>query len=230
MSSSKSVKENSDFKPTPILAGELDQKSDWSSGAAFARKETAAPLTPNGRPGKHASASAGAAPFGIDEIKEEAFKKGRLTGMKEAEEQFGAVTQALAAALEDIAQLRSEILTNSTEDMLKLVLAIAEQVIRSEITVRKDVILTTLNEALQAAIRSDEFHVRVNPDDLAMATEKKSQFLSRIAGLKNINFEADPKISPGGCIVESQFGRVEATIESQFAEIRRHLENSLEKG
>lgn len=131
--------------------------------------------------------------------------------------------QTLGSAIVDISRLRETILTNSTDDMLRLVMAISRQVIQHEIETREEVILTIITKALHAAIRADEFHIKINPGDFQVVTENKPLFLASISGLKNITFEADPSISRGGCLVESALGKVDATLDTKLDEIFQQL-------
>lgn len=130
---------------------------------------------------------------------------------------------ALAESLGELSRLREKVLKNSTDDMLRLVLAIAEQVIHREVQTDPNIIITTLREALHAAIHSDAFHVKVHPDDLAIVMEKKPLFMASISGLKNITLEGDATLSRGGCLVESELGQVDASIEGQLTELRHKL-------
>jgi len=155
----------------------------------------------------------------IQQELEQAYLKGIQAGRDEAEQRIGSAVTAFSQALEDISRLREAILKNSTDDMLRLVMAIVEQVIPTEITTNPDIIHQTLKKALQAAVRSDEYHIRIHPDDFSVVMEKKPLLLASISGLKNITVESDPSISRGGCLVESQLGQVDATIETQLTEI-----------
>jgi flagellar assembly protein FliH len=158
---------------------------------------------------------------------EEAFARGRREGAKEAELRFGKATEALAVAVEEISRLRGSLLDNASQDMLRLVLSIARQVIHVELSVNSGIILGTIERALQAAVRSDAYHLRVNCEDLALVTEKKPLFLARISSLQNITIEADSTVSRGGCRLESELGEVDATIESQLEVIRRTLSGAV---
>lgn len=167
----------------------------------------------------------------------DAFERGRRQGLEEARESFvvagerlDAAGDALGLALEEVSRLRTRLLQASRGDMLRLVMAIAEQVIRVEVSVNRDAILATIDRALQEAVRSDAYQIRVHPDDLLAASERKPLFLASISTLKNITFEADPSIARGGCMVESELGEVDATIERQLAELRRVLQAELEPG
>jgi flagellar assembly protein FliH len=154
---------------------------------------------------------------------EEAYARGKREGSEKAEKCFGETAQAFSAALEDISRLRGSILRNSTDDMLRLVMAIAEQVISCTVELNPEIIHHTIVKALQAAVDSDVYHIKVHPDDMVVVMEKKPLLLAGISGLKNITVEASPEVTRGGCLVESDLGEVDATIESQLEEIRRKI-------
>lgn len=160
---------------------------------------------------------------------EKAYLQGKEEGLQQAGEHFDLSLEMLGRGIEEVSRLRETLLQNSTHDMLRLVMSISRQVVHSQISINREVILATISKALNAAVRSDSYHIRVNQEDLDLVTEKKPLFLASINGLKNIAFEADPLIERGGCMVESELGEVDATIESQLGEIRRTLLSALEK-
>jgi len=144
----------------------------------------------------------------------------------EAAKRLNDTALTLGAAIVDMSRLREKILNNSTDDMLRLVMAISRQVIQHEIETRDEVIVTIITKALHAAVKADEFHIKINPNDFQVVTENKPLFLASISGLKNITFEADPSISRGGCIIESALGKVDATLETKLDEIFQQLRNA----
>jgi len=154
---------------------------------------------------------------------EEAYLLGKQEGAEKAEKRFGDTTKAFTAALEELSQLRESILKNSADDMLRLVLAIVEQIIPCAVSLNPEIIHHTIVKALQASVDSDVYHIKVHPDDMAMVMEKKPLMLASISGLKNITVEPDESIARGGCMVESELGEVDATIESQLEEIRAKI-------
>lgn len=161
---------------------------------------------------------------------EEAYARGRQEGIAQAEERIGELGRAFAAAVEDISRLRESILKNSTDDMLRLVLAVAQQVVHVEIASNPQIVLETLKRGLKAAVRSDEYHIRLHPQDLALVSEQKPLLLASVSGLKNITLEGDAGIARGGCMVESNLGQVDASIDSQLAEIRDRLQQAVATG
>ncbi len=154
---------------------------------------------------------------------EEAYARGRREGLAAAEEKLDSATEALVAALEDVSRLRDSLAQQSRRDMLRLVMAVAEQIIRREVGVDPQVVMTIIENALQASVRADQYRVRISPADLERVSERKPLFLAGISGLKNLSFEADATITPGGCRVDSELGDVDATLETQLETIRQAL-------
>jgi flagellar assembly protein FliH len=160
----------------------------------------------------------------------EARRQGRQEALAEAGGNLTAAADALGQALQDISRLRADLLRSSTGDMVRLVMAIAEQVIGAEIATRPEFILETLKDALHHCLKADEVQVRIHPDDLSVVTENRPLFLAAVSGLKNIVFEAGPSVARGGCLVESHLGQVDASIESRLEDIRRRLDEHLGGG
>lgn len=161
---------------------------------------------------------------------EEAYARGRQDGLTEGEQRFESTLQALTRALEDVGRLRESLAQTGSQDMLRLVMAVAEQVIRRTVEVDPTVILTVIENALQASVRADSYRIRINPADLEGVTRQKPLFLASLSGLKNLSFEADASISPGGCRVDSELGDVDATIGAQLETIRQALSEAITDG
>jgi flagellar assembly protein FliH len=154
----------------------------------------------------------------------EAHRRGRQEGSAAVEAKLGQTIKALTEALEEVSHLRETLARNSSQDMLRMVMAISEQVIRRALEADPQNILALIENALQASIQSDYCRIRLNPQDLDLVKEHKPLFLASVSGLKNISFDADPTVSAGGCKISSDFGDVDATIESQLEEIRKALQ------
>ncbi len=162
-----------------------------------------------------------------DKEVEAAYARGRREGLDSAEGNLDTAAQALAAAAEEISRLRDSLAKNSSQDMLRLVMAVSEQIIRREVTADPKVILTIIETALQSSVRTDQYRIRINPADLENVTQQKPLFLASISGLKNLSIETDAAISPGGCRIDSDLGDVDATIETQLEAINQALSEAI---
>lgn len=194
---------------------------------SFGEAEPNSPLEPDGFI-KSPTAVVPPAPSGhsVKDV-EAAYARGRQEVLESAENNLETAAQAFAAAAEEISRVRESVARNSGKDMLRLVMAISEQVIRREMTADPKVVLSIIENALQSSVRTDQYRVRINPADLETVTEHKPLFLASISGLKNLSIETDPEISPGGCRVDSDLGDVDATIETQLETIRQSLNEAI---
>ena len=154
---------------------------------------------------------------------QEGYSRGRQEGRQEVEQELDQTVQALASALEEINGLRSRILSRSKQDMVRLARVIAEQVIHVEASTRQEVVLKVVDRAIRSAVQSEEYRVRVNPGDMQVLTENKHLFLASISGLQDIVFESDEQIAAGGCVVESDQGKVDATLQTQLDKLQEQL-------
>ena len=177
-----------------------------------------------GRPGSPPPTTA--APAVSKKDIDEAYARGRREAMTTAAAKLESSAKALATALTEVSQLRSAMAHNSREDMLRLVMAIAEQVIHREVSIHPDTITRVIDEALKASVRSDHYRIKVNPADLDAVNEHKPLFLASISGLKNLILDSDPAVTAGGCKIESDLGEVDATVETQLEAIRQALEEA----
>ena len=67
---------------------------------------------------------------------------------------------------------------------------------------------------------------RINPEDIKIFDRKESFIPEEY--LDDIEVLTDENITRGGCIIESNKGIVDATIESQIAEMEKNLTAGLE--
>ncbi|MCA1797117.1 MAG: FliH/SctL family protein [Desulfuromonadaceae bacterium] len=160
-------------------------------------------------------------------LEEEAYKKGVAAGKKEVEEKLAKATKALTEAAKKLSTQTESIMQRSAEDMLQLVMAIAERILHFEISEHKEVVVRVVQQTINSAVQAEEFHIRVNPEDIEVLNEHKPLFIASLSGLSNIEFIGDASITRGGCMLESPSGRVDATLETQLDEIFAHLKETM---
>lgn len=158
-------------------------------------------------------------------IHKKAFSEGVLEGRRQADKDYGTSAMTLQAACEQLAHLHETILQNNTREIHALVMQIAEKIIRHSIEEQSDTILATIKDAIHLAVKSDEFQIRVNPNDLAILKDKKKEILEEISSLDNIVLKADSTVERGGCLLESVSCTVDATISSQLQVIEEALQS-----
>jgi flagellar assembly protein FliH len=165
------------------------------------------------------------------EAYEHGFAQGEKDGQKMGEKRFEATAKALTKLLAELSGLRREVLRALGGELADLALEAARAVIRAEVSCGPEVARRALQEAVAALAKDCPVTVRLNPRELAYLREK---------GLlpEEGSFEPDPKITPGGCLAESERERFDARLERQMErlsdalrqEMAHHREGAVEGG
>lgn len=157
----------------------------------------------------------------------EAHQKGLSEGIRDGRELQKNETRqsvlALTALIAEISGLKMSMLEAAEEQMLQLVLAVAEKVIHMETTTNRDVIRNVLKDAMKSIVDRENMKIRVHPQDFQYMLEIKSDFLKSLDGIKNVVFEEDASVTRGGAIVETMFGEVDARVDQQYNAIKSGL-------
>lgn len=159
----------------------------------------------------------------------EAEERGRQAGLEEGGRELRLAVDALNGALEEISGLRERLLARNSDDMARLIMGIARQVVDQELAMRPETVLETVRRGLAMAVQSDTYQVLVNPADLDIVLEEKPLFLAGVSGLNNLVVEGDPDVGRGGCRLVSELGEVDATLERRLDELEATLRAGLEQ-
>lgn len=164
----------------------------------------------------------------IQAERQQAYEEGLAQGREEMRQELESAAKALLSAAQQLDGIRSSLYANQEQDLVRLAMLIARQVIGAELRTNEEAITGVVENALKSAVETDSHHVRVNPDDLAVVQKHKPLFLANIHGLKEITVEADKTISRGGCVIESETGEVDACLESRLARIEEQLHEAVQ--
>jgi len=167
---------------------------------------------------------------GVEAVEREAYERGFKAGEKagfelgrqRAEVVFGGISEIL----DDIAAFRESLYRKCEKEMVEICLAIAAKVVRSEVEVKEDVVLDCIREALKAVVAGGEITIRVNPKDLETLRRHKDELAGYGEGVKGVQIEADPSVARGGSVIETNYGEIDATIDSIMHEIEERLRNA----
>jgi flagellar assembly protein FliH len=160
----------------------------------------------------------------IEAIRKEAYNQGAADLAARLQAEMDLAAQSLLTACQKIDSLREQKLAGRHSDLINLVISLTEKILNQELATPRNIIASTLEAALEQAVSSEEFHVTLHPDDLALAEQKAPELITAVRGLQQLVFKADPAIRRGGCVLESVTCRVDATIEGQLECIRETLE------
>jgi flagellar assembly protein FliH len=120
--------------------------------------------------------------------------------------QIGALLQSLSAELGGLQQDMARTLAITATHL-------ARQIVRSELALRPELISTVAHEAIDTLLLSAEhITLRVHPDDHGFVALGAADVLAA----RGARLLSDPAMSRGGCLVESDIGVIDATLETRW--------------
>jgi len=151
-----------------------------------------------------------------------AFERGLAQGEARAAEKTALLVKALGEAQQRIADFKARLEVEAEKQAVELAVKLAETVIRTQVLFDAGVLRSALDEALQRAPEGSVARVRVNPDDLAAAQSLEGALPGGAADIV-----ADGSIGRGGCIVETNMGEINSTVEHRWEAAQKLLREAL---
>ena len=156
-----------------------------------------------------------AAKRGREEGREEGYKE----GVSEADRLVGRLHVILDRAMDK----RAEILQETEAQVVELVLLVAKKVVKVISENQKSVVIQNISQALRKLKTKSDVIVRVNLADLQLATEHVKDFVQMTENSKKMQIVEDSTVDRGGCVIETDFGEIDARIASQLNELEERI-------
>lgn len=165
-----------------------------------------------------------------ERLKEEARKAGYEAGLEEgrriAHEQVSRQYQDSLDLVQKQQLMQQAQLQKWFQEMEpelhRVVMEIATTVIKRQVEVEPEVIVSQVRAALDALSNAAWVRVRVNPMHLPRIAEANLQAEYGVRA-ESIEYVGDASLTPGGCVAEAPGARIDATIESQIERVAQTI-------
>jgi flagellar assembly protein FliH len=145
---------------------------------------------------------------------EEGFAAGTEAGRTAGQEQYHKQIKKLEAVL---AAVHNEIGARNEryeQQILLLIKSMVDRLVHHEVSVNPEVMRACLRETLQFVMENAQIKVHLHAVDVKRLQEAAAEDPSLLAGKNRLQLVEDPGISAGGCILQTDFGEIDATVEN----------------
>ncbi|MCP4683875.1 MAG: hypothetical protein GY867_00350 [bacterium] len=143
---------------------------------------------------------------------DDGFQKGLDKGLDEARQ----VLKRFEGAISDAVGQRASILEDAKQKILELVLQISQKVTFDALDINREATIDMIEGVINNLVDRSQLRIKVHPDYLPLVEQNMDRFLSGSTAIKDLKFEADPRVRLGGCFIETPTGDIDARLESQF--------------
>lgn len=155
-----------------------------------------------------------------DSIREAASKEGYQQGLQQASEDLKQMKDTLSAFLAS----PQEVFEYIAPEILEISVDIAQKIIKTEITQNPQVVLDKIVEILKTLSKEEpKVTIRVNPMQVSLTKQAVPQLLEAGGLETKVVVLPDEAVMEGGCVINTNNGVIDATIESQIAIVKEAL-------
>ena len=159
----------------------------------------------------------------VSEARNEGFEQGSQEGFDKGSAEVERLIERMHKILEAVMQRREEILQDTESQIVELVILMARKVIKILSENQKNVIMANTVAALRKVKTRGNVTLRVNIEDVKLTTAHADEFIQHVENVQGITVQEDSSVEKGGCIVETDFGAIDARISSQLTELENKI-------
>ena len=161
------------------------------------------------------------------EAYEKGFEQGRKDGLDLEKRQIDEKGKQFEALFQELSHLKNRLVTEAEGDILNLSLSIAKQIIRQESTTDSHIIINTIRSAIQFVSDNNRIEIILNPKDM-QTVKKILPDLAELTKGGQFHLQEDRVIERGGCMIETGFGQINATLADQLWRIEKEIRQEFE--
>ncbi|MCU9612105.1 flagellar assembly protein FliH [Caldibacillus lycopersici] len=149
----------------------------------------------------------------------EGFQKGKEKGYLETSEKIQFANQIVQKAKQEY----NVYLEKSEQTILSIALKVAEKVVNQTIAENKEAFLPIVKKAIKEAIEYKEIQIFIHPNFYTLLVNQQEELFAPYFQDKQIYIYPDEELTETSCIIESGGGRIDASVDSQFQELKTKL-------
>jgi len=151
-----------------------------------------------------------------ESIRSSAKEEGYAAARKNAEDDLADTSAEILETMNRAITERRNIISDAEGEILRLALKAAEQIVKSEVSLHRDVCLNIIAEAISRVSDREQIILRVSREDLENVKRLKDRIAGMVDGVKQLSILEDSTVEAGGAIIETNLGFVDARISTKI--------------
>jgi flagellar assembly protein FliH len=154
---------------------------------------------------------------------EAGFEDGFNKGKEAAKEEFTPVLETTQHLVKELSEFRKEMYDKVEREMIEMVIALTKKIIHFEFSTHEDAVQDMIRLAVHSILDRESMVIKIHPTDKEYAESFLPELHHMYSEIKNITIVKNSGIERGGCIIETNFGVIDARIENLEEQIDRIL-------
>ncbi|UQZ89285.1 hypothetical protein C4J81_08790 [Deltaproteobacteria bacterium Smac51] len=149
--------------------------------------------------------------------------EGRNRGYSESSTAFQEKVAGFLPIMEKMENLYNDLWQANGPMMVKLAIEAAEQILNKELREAEDLTVRAFEACIDYLSQANRVVFLARPQDIAALEEAKAEQRQRLGALVTVTFKPEETLGPGDLIMESDVGRLDATVKHRTAQVMEVL-------
>jgi flagellar assembly protein FliH len=159
-----------------------------------------------------------------ENIKKSAFEEGYRLGLEKANSDI----EKFRAEMSNFMNATKEVFEYIAPDILEISVNIAKTIVKKELDSDPQAIINTIIDILKTVSKSEQkITIRVKPQAVQFIKDTIPNITYQYGIDTKINIVSDPSIEDGGCILQTNNGIVDASVNTQIEIIKQALKGNI---
>ncbi len=147
---------------------------------------------------------------------QDGLKKGHEEAFKRFQQEGAQRLQQFEAFLAECEAAKSELFRANERFLIEMVFRIAKMVLLKELSADQSYVLRLAKELVERVGVRENIRLKISSAEMETAGMLKEKLDQAFGGLKNLNIEASAQVQGGGCMVETEWNAIDASVETQL--------------
>jgi len=152
-------------------------------------------------------------------VEEEAYAIGYDKGVAASDK----LRKEAQKVLDDAHKEREQIIDSIEGDVIHLVIEILDKLIYDAIEINPQIIGTLIKRGLTSSNISGDIKIRVSVDEYEDVLSNIDEISKYVDSSSHIEIVKDVSIGKMGCLIETQFGNIDSSLEHQYEALKKDL-------
>lgn len=158
-----------------------------------------------------------------DNARQEGFRQGYEECLEKAREDAQRIKGEAQAMFEEGKRVREDIIRGMEQEITELSTDIAQKIVSKQLDINPETVLNIAMEAIGMATGRVMVKIYVNPGQRDMFNKKRGELAGLLSDRGLLYIIPDSDVQPGGCIIETDNGKIDATLDSRWEEVVKAL-------
>lgn len=156
-------------------------------------------------------------------------EEGRAKAYAEKQQELDEQISGFSNLSHSLNSIKEELVRQNEAHIFRMIYEIASRIAFDHIQEHQESVLQVIKKAIETAQAEENINVRVSNQQIEMLEKEKLKNNKETEFLRNVKFEPSEQISIGSCVVETNYGVIDARVEERINKLWDELKEAMPK-